>query len=849
MNNLEFELFGASHEKRVGFRIYNIPKNEKIDIERLQEYIGFRSSSGKQYTTKRKETDKLNILTGIENNITTGDVIEGFFENKDTDSGSYSKFKDIPRPSHIDYVSFLKYGQDHDLSGSSHFSGRMSVGIAAMGAIAVQMLERRNIYISSLISRIKNIKLGKFDDVNLDKKMFENIDKNFPILNKNKKKDVEHILKKVINNKDSVGGEVQIAIVGDLAGIGGAYFDRLESKISKNIFSIPGVRAVEFGNGIESSFSYGSNNNDVFFLKDGKVKTLTNNSGGINGGIANGMPIIVNAYVKPTASIGKKQRTLNIKTGEMYNLEIEGRHDPAFLMRIPIVIESMVALSILDEILLGESLRDKIDILDTKIVKLLQKRFEITDEIGRKKAVNGEYVADVHRENNILERISQLSSIEEICDIYENIFKNSKLRQEKINQKYYAKYGLIGAKLGHSYSPEIHQGLGGYRYGLFEVDEDEIENFLNRGFKGLNVTIPYKQKVIPYLDGLTTQAKKIGAVNVIQFIKGKKYGFNTDYYGFKSMIYRKSIQVNDKNILVLGTGASSKTVSYVLNSMGAKSINFVSRNGDINYSNLYDYKDTNVIVNTTPVGMYPDNNECKIDISKFPLLESVIDLVYNPIYSRLILDAMLLGKNFATGFSMLMYQAKKSIEIFKNIEIYDSNFEKVFNDVIKSKLNIVLVGMPGCGKSSIGKKVAERLGKTHIDMDREFQNYYRINTSGAIEIYGVDKFREMETDIAKMVGKKTGTVISTGGGVVTMWENYFHLKQNSVIIEIDRNVEQLSTRNRPLSQGGIDALIRLKSERKSMYEKFSDFSVVNDSNFSHTVKKIVRLFRNMSVDL
>lgn len=843
---IKFRVEGFSHGKEIRFELENIPAGEKINMEKLQEYIDFRASKNKKFATKRHENDIVNINSGIINGYTTGEKIVGYFTNSDTNSKDYRIFNEIPRPSHIDYVAKIKYGDDFDLSGSSLFSGRLTVGFVAMGGIAKQILERKKIYISSHIKRLFNVEDKSFDEGNLTLGDFSEIDKNFPVIDEVKREKMEELLHEISVQNDSVGGVVEVAVLGEIKGFGGPYAERLESKISKNIFSIPGIRALEFGNGIDASSKKGSENNDLFVERNGEISTSTNNSGGINGGIANGMPIIIRAFVKPTASIKKPQRTLNIKTHEFEDLVIEGRHDPAFILRISTVIESMLALSIIRELDFEEkSNREKIDEIDNQIRNLMRERFEITDEIGRLKALNRLEILDREREKTIIERLSDDGNDTWIPNIYNTIFLISRNRQNLIKKRYSASYGLIGEKLKHSYSPEIHKELGGYFYSLFELKENELEKFLSYNYKGLNVTIPYKEKVIKYLDGLSDQAKEIGAVNTIQFVKGKKYGFNTDYYGFLNILKRKKIEIEGKKVLILGTGASSKTVEFVIKKLKAQSIDFVSRSGDLNYLNVYDKVDAQVIVNTTPVGMYPNNGVSLLDLDRFPYLESVVDLVYNPHYSKLILDAMKKGIKYSTGLPMLVYQAKKSIEIFNGKKIQFELAEKLIDKLIRSKINIVLVGMPGSGKTTIGRRLSYRLGKKHVDLDNHFKKTYNILPSEALKLYGEKRFRDMEEKVAEAVGKMTNLVISTGGGVVTRKNNYYSLKQNSIIFNIERKVENLSTRNRPLSQGGIEHLFKLKESREELYKFFADYEVINDDVFEYSVKEISEIYKNI----
>ncbi|MGF0040641.1 chorismate synthase [Peptoniphilaceae bacterium SGI.131] len=848
LNNLILDIWGSSHGDRIGFKLFGLETGANIDMSLVEEFLSRRSSVNKAYATARKEKDILNISGGFEGGLTTSKPVEGYFINKDVDSKAYEKFNQVYRPSHVDYVSKLKFGRNFDIAGSSVFSGRLSVAVVAAGAMANSILRDKGIYVKSHIKRLGEIedRAVNYEAVGLED--FADIDPDFSFLDKSRLGELEVLMQGLVKEKDSLGGQVELAIFGNVEKLGGPYFDRLEARLARLVFSTPGVRALEFGRGIRASYVKGSENNDPFILRGGKVGTKTNNSGGINGGIANGMPIIINAFVKPTASIGKKQLSLDLSTGKETCLELGGRHDPAFILRIPPVLEAMVSLAVLD-LYYEENklpLRNRIDIIDEKIARLFVERSKLTRKIGRIKAIKNQPIDVPQREAEILDRLKeQHSDNEDLLSLYGEIFKISKEGQEKLRKTYSGKYGLAGKSLKHSYSPEIHKFLGGYDYSLFEVEEDELEDLIEGDRLGLNVTIPYKEKVIPYLDGLTKQAEAIGAVNLIQYNRGKKYGFNTDYYGFQKLIEGAKIEISGKNVLVLGTGASSKTVSYVLSRNRAKSINYVSRRGEVNYSNCYDFKDTNVIVNTSPVGMYPNADKCLLNLSRFENLEAVVDLIYNPLFTRFIIEGKKLGLKTAGGLPMLVYQAKKSVELFKNTRLDDSLAEENIDALGKEKLNIVLVGMPGSGKSTIGRKLARRLGKKFIDLDFEFKKVYGLTTSQAFEEYGEGRFRDMETELAKRVGSETGLVISTGGGIVVRRENYYSLKQNAYIIEIERQLGKLSTKNRPLSQGGIHVLEKLKADRDENYKYFADIQVRNDGYFNYAVDDIVKIVEKL----
>ncbi len=408
------------------------------------------------------------------------------------------------------------------------------------------------------------------------------------------------------------------------------------------------------------------------------------------------------------------------------------------------------------------------------------------------------------------------------------------------------KCGLLGRKLGHSYSPLIHRYLGSYSYALFENEPEDLEGFLQDGdFTGLNVTIPYKKEVIAHCKTLSPVAQKLGAVNtIIRNADGSLTGHNTDYFGFLSMLQRSNLEVCNKKVLVLGSGGASATVTLVLKEAGALPV-VISRSGINNYDNLNLHQDASLIVNTTPVGMYPNVGVSPVDLSAFPNLEGVLDVVYNPAKTQLLLDAEKLGITAVNGLWMLVAQAKESAQWFTGSPISDDSIRIIYERLKRQMENIVLIGMPGCGKSTIGQALAQQAGKRFVDADT-----YIEQTAGKtiLQIFSEDgegRFRELETQVLAQLGKESGLVIATGGGCVTRKENYPHLHQNGSILWIQRNTSLLPKDGRPISlRNDLDELYRV---RKPMYEAFADHSVVNDSTLDETLAKILA-WRNCNED-
>ncbi len=367
------------------------------------------------------------------------------------------------------------------------------------------------------------------------------------------------------------------------------------------------------------------------------------------------------------------------------------------------------------------------------------------------------------------------------------------------------KYGLIGEKLSHSFSKEIHEALADYTYEILELAPDEVAPFLEaREFEGINVTIPYKEKVIPYLDSISDAAKKIGAVNTIKNVDGKLYGDNTDFYGMREMILRANIPLEGKKVLILGTGGTSKTSRAVAADLGAREIITVSRKAGENTvtyeAALEIHKDADVIINTTPLGMYPNPDAIPIDIKSFPNLTGVIDAIYNPLRTRLILDAESEGIPATGGLMMLILQAARAVEIFLDQKLDEEEVEKIIKSIFSSKENIVLVGMPSCGKTTVGGILADMMCRTLVDTDEVITEMTGRHPSEIIRQDGEREFRRIETEAVKKVSKMSGIIIATGGGVVTRKENIPLLRQNGRIFYLHCIPSDLAvTPDRPLS--------------------------------------------------
>lgn len=407
-------------------------------------------------------------------------------------------------------------------------------------------------------------------------------------------------------------------------------------------------------------------------------------------------------------------------------------------------------------------------------------------------------------------------------------------------------YGCIGEKLGHSFSKEIHNELFDYDYELKEIPKEQLDLFLkNKDFHAINVTIPYKEKVIPYLDYISDIAKEIGAVNTVVNKNGKLYGYNTDFLGLTLLIKKNNILFENKKVLVLGSGGTSKTALAVAKSLNASEIYRVSRNkseGCITYNEaLKLHNDAQIIINTTPCGMYPNIGESAVKLSLFNNLEGVVDAVYNPLRSKLVCDAKKLGINAIGGLFMLVAQAAFAAEKFIDTAVDFNKVDMIYDGLYKSKQNIVLVGMPASGKTTVGKLLAEKLNLRFVDTDEEIVKLHGEITS-IFEKYGESVFRDLEAAVVKEVSALQGTVIATGGGVVLREQNVDLLKENGRIYFLDRPLESIvPTADRPLSSDRA-ALKKRYNERYPIYCKCADKHIISNSTPEDTVADIMEDF-------
>ena len=399
------------------------------------------------------------------------------------------------------------------------------------------------------------------------------------------------------------------------------------------------------------------------------------------------------------------------------------------------------------------------------------------------------------------------------------------------------KFGLLGRTLGHSWSPQIHELLCGYDYGLYEVEPDDVEHFLETTeLAGMNVTIPYKKTVMSLCASLSDAAKDIGSVNTLVRTPEGWHGDNTDYAGFVAMTETCGVPVRGKKALVFGSGGASLAVIAALRDLGAEPIVNISRSGADNYDNLDKHADAAILVNTTPLGMFPNAGVSPVDLKCFSRCETVLDVIYNPARTKLLLDAEARGIPHAGGLIMLVAQARRSAEQFARTTIPDSRVHEIADILERQTRNVILIGMPGCGKTTVGRALAERMGRPFIDADTVIEEKAGISIPAIFAAEGEDGFRRRETAVLAELGMGSGAVIATGGGCVTRAVNYPLLHQNGVIVWIRRALENLPTDGRPLSQA--NPLETLYTQRKNQYAAFADVVVDSDEVIRHTVQRI-----------
>lgn len=788
---LKITLGGKPSDREITVRMDGVPEGTVIDYGQLSQMIDRWDNGVGMYGGDAPSQFEREIIWkkgvagfGGELGIVTGQTVEAAIETwPDTgeeDGGGgdsraeaqeedrWKKYRRLPRPGCADFAAVMKDGKEADLDGEGRFSEELNLGLCIAGGVAKQILASKGAEVLSDISEIGGSR---------NPMAFEDI------------------IESAAAEEDSVGGVIECAVMGlEPGSCGDSFFDGLKSRIGQAVFAIPGISGVEFGSGFTGATLSGSENNDAFvFDEDGNVRTSTNNHGGILGGIASGMPVVLRAAVSPIPVIGKEQLTVNLETGRPEYIKEKGPMTSCAVYKTAVCVESAVAIAVLDALLCEE------------------KQEEESHERRQ---------ADVGSSGNA-------------C-------------AEKVTTR---PFGLVGRKLGHSYSPQIHRQIGEaagrtYDYLLFEKEPEELEAFIKNGeWEGLNVTVPYKEAVIPFLDELSEEAAAVGAVNTIVRKDGRLIGYNTDYYGFMHTLDANHVQVGGAKCLVLGSGGASKAVCAVLRDMGAGRVVVMSRRGEVTYDDLADHKDADILVNATPVGMYPDTEKSPVYPGTFTRLKWVVDLIYNPLRTNLLCQAKKSFMEPVSGLQMLASQAVYSYMLFTDrvVEDIDKITEEIADKMRQKKQNILLIGMPGTGKTTVGTILADMLSKEIYDTDEMVAARDGRTIPEIFEEDGEEYFRDLESAAVWELSDRTGIIISAGGGIITREENYYALAKNSFIVFLNRGTEGLSAEGRPLSQS--QPLERLYQMRLPLYRSWCDAEVdMNGLTPEETAEKILAIF-------
>lgn len=487
-----------------------------------------------------------------------------------------------------------------------------------------------------------------------------------------------------------------------------------------------------------------------------------------------------------------------------------------------------------------EYYKDLIDSKDSELLSLINERLAATEEFS-------EYMLKHGMEGNTMFRNILLSDRvdaheKDLGNLVNEFNKITKNRYRKVSEKFNGKYAYLGKNVPKLMAYTFQEFLG-KEVGSFLLENDEIASLLSRdNFYGYFIANRYKKSIGGFLDGMTDQAAEIGQVNLVQKYKGKNFGFNTEFIGLMKLIKKFAIDINGKDITVLSKDGEDLLISYTLDQLHARSVSVMSLEDLRNFQMI----DSQILINTI---MF-ENQESYEDFScnKFTDLEWVIDLASQDIYSRLIIDCRDRNIRGVNGLYKEIFQYKKSLEILFRKKFDDEYFEDILHDYFSENLNIVLVGMPGAGKTTVGRKLGKLLNRKHYDLDREFYFEYGIAPQEYLRKFDEETFREKERLVVEKLGKYKGAVISTSGGVVSKIENYYDLKKNSVIFMVERDLSNLSTKNRPLSEGGIETLIKMKKSRQENYEYFTDYTVENKGDFNGVAYKIRDIFNQITID-
>ncbi len=843
-NTLKLYIDGGSRDKLISARLSGFPAGISIDFDKLNAFTSRRKPGNQPWSTTRCEEDLSIFTSGIKSGVTTGEPIELSIHNNDAEKTYDIDYSRFPRPSHADYPAAVKYGPAVDLRGGGHFSGRLTAPLCSAGGLCLQYLEGKNVEIYAHIYSIGDIKDIPVDMLNPDIAALEKVkERAFPTVSEKNGQRMQTIIEAKRLDSNSLGGIIECFVTGLDVGLGEHMFRSAESAICNAVFAIPGVKGIEFGSGFDAAKLSGVENNDPYRIVNNKVELTKNSSGGVLGGMTTGAPLVFRVAFKPTASIPRTQSTVDLEKMVNTEIKIEGRNDPCYVPRAVPAVEAAAALAITDLYLswhdnpdLLSEYRGIIDDCDSDIAAAIHERNSAILKVAEYKKLSNVSIYQPTREKSVIERVkTYLDGYEKdsISEIYTTLFSCSREMQitkytTPITGYENRKFLLIGNPLVHSLSPELHSLIADYSYELCRLNEDELKDFIERNdYNGFNVTIPYKKKIIPFLKDISAEAKACGAVNtVVRDRNGGLKGYNTDIQGFIDTLKKLNLKEIPMKAVILGNGGAAAAVRYALNYIGVPEILTVSR-GELNSLHYRDITENTfnsaIVINCTPCGMFPEEVSLPFSTKIIRSCAAVIDLVYNPERTELIQAAEFYNIPCISGLYMLVSQAVATAKLFTGIALPENSVESIYRQLQKTNRNIILIGMPGCGKTAVGRYISAKTGKRFFDTDADIEERTGYTPAEYINKFGVNAFRDEETVSIKTASHLRGTVIATGGGSVLNPQNRTVLKSCGRVFWIDRPLDDLDIKDRPLSEGRNAN--ELFAERKDIYLSASDLMI------------------------